>query len=256
MGQAPLEATVYELKRRRCNLCGDVFEAEAREGVGEKKYDETAAAMIGLLRYGSGVPFYRLEGLEAGLGIPLPASTQWEIVAETAELIRRAFEELIRQAAQGEVLYNDDTSMKILALARASPNSVEGEEETSSSREPTGQFTSGIVSTRQRQGIVMFLSGRKHARENFLRVLAERIRCAMPCRISGRSCPRSWKSSWGTVTPMPGVALCISRSKKVRSTPPSSLYSNLWSTCAEACSSNQDAGASRTFPRAGHAICT
>src|SRR5262252_3273845 len=36
----------------------------------------TAAAMIGLLKYGSGVPFYRLEGLEGSLGVPLPASTQ------------------------------------------------------------------------------------------------------------------------------------------------------------------------------------
>lgn len=46
VGQAPLEATVYELARLRCNLCGDVFEAEGPEGVGEKKYDETAAAMM------------------------------------------------------------------------------------------------------------------------------------------------------------------------------------------------------------------
>ena len=73
--------------------------------------------MVALLRYGSGVPFYRLEGLEASLGIPLPSSTQWEIVAETAMGIHPAFDELIRQAAQGEVFYNDDTSMKILALA-------------------------------------------------------------------------------------------------------------------------------------------
>src|SRR5207253_8112559 len=82
VGQAPLAATVYELERLRCNLCGEVFEAEAPEGVGEKKYDETAAAMIALLKYGSGVPFYRLAGLEKNLGIPLPASTQWEIVEE------------------------------------------------------------------------------------------------------------------------------------------------------------------------------
>ena len=105
------------MERLRCNLCGDLFEAEAPEGVGEKKYDETAAAMIALLRYGSGVPFYRLEGLEGSLGTPLPSSTQWEIVAETAGVIRPAFDELIRQAAQGEVFYNDDTSMKVLALA-------------------------------------------------------------------------------------------------------------------------------------------
>ena len=71
-GQAPIEATVYELEKLRCNLCGEVFTAEAPEGVGEEKYDETAACMIALLRYGSGFPWTRLEGLEESLGIPLP----------------------------------------------------------------------------------------------------------------------------------------------------------------------------------------
>jgi transposase len=175
VGQAPLAATVYELERLRCNLCGDVFEAEAPEDVGEKKYDETAAAMIGLLRYGSGVPFYRLAGLEENLGMPLPASTQWEIVQEVAEVLRPAFDELIRQAAQGELFCNDDTNMKILALARASPQRVEGAEGSSSSRDRTGLFTSGIVSTRPGgQRIALFFTGRQHAGENLARVLAHR----------------------------------------------------------------------------------
>ena len=180
VGQAPIAATVYELERLRCNLCGEVFEAEAPASVGEKKYDETAAAMIALLKYGSGVPFYRLEGLEASLGIPLPASTQWEIVEEIAALIRPAFDELLRQAAQGEVFYNDDTSMKILALARASPPRAE-EEASSSSKERTGLFTSGIVSTtRQGQRIALFFTGRNHAGENLARVLVERAKGLAP----------------------------------------------------------------------------
>ncbi len=193
VGQAPIAATIYELERLRCNLCGDIFEAEAPEGVGEKKYDESAAAMMGLLKYGSGIPFYRLEGLEENLGIPLPASTQWEIVAEAAQQIRPAFEELIRQAAQGEVLYNDDTAMKILALARASPHALPGEKETSSSRERTGQFTSGIVSTQQGQRIALFFTGRKHAGENLARVLmhraAERAAPIQMCDALSRNLP-------------------------------------------------------------------
>lgn len=174
VGQAPIAATVYELERLRCNLCGEIFEADAPEGVGEKKYDETAAAMMGLLKYGSGVPFYRLEGLEENLGIPLPVSTQWEIVAETAEVIRPAFDELIRQAAQGEVFHNDDTGMKILSLARESAPSAGNPGERSRSRERTGVFTSGIVSTRQGQRMALFFTGRRHAGENFAQVLAQR----------------------------------------------------------------------------------
>ena len=195
VGQAPIAATVYELERLRCNLCGEIFEAAAPASVGEKKYDETAAAMIALLKYGSGVPFYRLEGLEASLGIPLPASTQWEIVEEIAAPIQPAFDELLRQAAQGEVFYNDDTSMKILALARASPSRPEVKEESSSAHERTGLFTTGIVSTtRQGQRIVMFFTGRKHAGENLARVLVERAKGLAPpiqmCDALSRNLPK------------------------------------------------------------------
>jgi len=190
VGQAPIAATVYELERLRCNLCGEVYEAEAPPEVGEKKYDASAAAMIALLKYGSGVPWDRLERLEASLGIPLPASTQCEIVAEGAEVIRPAFEESIRQAAQGEVFYNDDTGMKILALARASPQRPQGDVEdpepsrsngSSSSRERTGLFTSGIVSTtRQGQRIALFFTGRNHAGENLARVFVQRAKGLTP----------------------------------------------------------------------------
>jgi transposase len=163
VGQAPLAATVYELDRLRCNLCGEVFTAQEPEGVGPEKYDETTAAMIALLKYGSGMPFYRLEKLEHLLGIPLPASTQWEIVEEAAEIIKAARDELIRQAAQGEVLHNDDTSMRVLRLAR----------EPSDDR--TGVFTSGIVSTKQGQKIALYFTGRQHAGENLRDVLQHRV---------------------------------------------------------------------------------
>jgi transposase len=194
IGQAPMAATVYELERLRCNLCGETFEAEAPEEVGPEKYDESAAAMIGLLKYGSGIPFYRLARLEENLGIPLPASTQWEIVEEVAEVIRPAFEELIRQAAQGEVFCNDDTRMKILALTRASPQPAEAKEGSSSSRGRTGLFTSGIVSTRAGQRVALFFTGRRHAGENLAQVLAQRAAELPPpiqvCDALSRNVPK------------------------------------------------------------------
>ena len=103
VGQAPLAATVFSLERLRCGACGQVLTEQEPEGVGPEKYDETAAAMIAQLKYGSGTPFYRLEQLQGQLGIPLPAATQWEVVEEAAELLKPARNELIRQAAQGEV---------------------------------------------------------------------------------------------------------------------------------------------------------
>jgi transposase len=154
VGQAPLAATAYSLERLRCGACGHVFTAQQPEGVGPEKYDETAAAMIAQLKYGSGTPFYRLEQLEGQLGIPLPAATQWEIVEEAAALVQPARDEFIRQAAQGEVVHNDDTSMRVLRLAREP------------SDERTGVFTSGIVSTGQGWKIALYFTGRQHAGEN------------------------------------------------------------------------------------------
>ena len=41
-GMAPIDATVYELMRLRCNPCGEVFKADAPFCISEEKYDETA----------------------------------------------------------------------------------------------------------------------------------------------------------------------------------------------------------------------
>ena len=70
IGVAPLLAKVYELERLRCGLCGTVFTAEPPPVVGQAKYDESAAAMIGLLKYGCGLPFHRIERLQRGFGPP------------------------------------------------------------------------------------------------------------------------------------------------------------------------------------------
>jgi transposase len=182
VGQAPLAATVFSLERLRCGACGQVFTAQEPEGVGPEKYDETAAAMIAQLKYGSGTPFYRLEQLQGQLGIPLPAATQWEVVEEAAELLKPARNELIRQAAQGEVVHNDDTSMRVLRLTREP------------SDERTGVFTSGIVSTSQGWKIALYFTGRQHAGENLAEVLKQRARHLGPpiqmCDALSRNAPK------------------------------------------------------------------
>lgn len=173
VGQAPLQGTVYRMQRLRCHLCGQVFTAPAPPDAGDEKYDHTVASMIGLLKYGSGLPFNRLQRLQGNCELPLAASTQWEIVHASSSLLRAAYEELIRQAAQGEVVYNDDTTVKILELmgerARKSPPP---NDEHDPGR--TGLFTSGVVATRGGVRIALFFSGRQHAGENLADVLQRR----------------------------------------------------------------------------------
>lgn len=195
-GQPPLTATIYQLQKLRCHLCGQVFTAAAPQEAGNAKYDATAGSMIGLLKYGSGLPFNRLEGLQGYLEIPLPASTQWDIVNAVAANLAPAFEELIRQAAQGEVLHNDDTTVKILELMgqRDQPKALAGaEDEGNDADERTGLFTSGVVALRDGHRVALFFSGRRHAGENLAEVLKLRAEQLPPpiqmCDALSRNLP-------------------------------------------------------------------
>lgn len=165
--KAPVQAKVWEYEKYRCHLCGAIFTPDLPEEAKEEKYDETAIAMIALSKYGFGLPFYRLEKLQDCLGIPLPASTQWDKVEAGADRIYPAFEELKRQAAQGDVLHNDDTTIKILELMKDNDDP-----ETQTSRK--GMFTTGIVSVKDDLKMALFFTGRKHAGENMAEVLEKR----------------------------------------------------------------------------------
>jgi hypothetical protein len=180
-GVAPLQAQVYALERLRCGLCGTVFTADPPAGVGAAKYDESAAAMIALLKYGCGLPFHRIQRLEQALAIPLPATTQWDVVQQAATRIAPAGYELIQQAAEGTVLYNDDTPMRILkftaeARAEALPPGAKAER--------TGVFTSGVVAETLNGPVALFKTGPCHAGEHLAEVLDQRQDPTAPIQLS------------------------------------------------------------------------
>lgn len=182
IGRPPLEATVVEMERLRCNACGQIFTADVPQAAGDDKYDHSAVAMLALLKYGAGTPFHRLERLQRQLGMPMPAATQWDLLAASVPQLQPAWEELIRQAAQGSVVHNDDTGMRILHLAR----------EPGDKR--TGIFTSGIVSIIGVHKIALFFTGWKHAGENLAAVLKQRARELAPavqmCDALSRNTPK------------------------------------------------------------------
>jgi transposase len=172
VGQPPLAATVYKLQQLRCRLCDASFTAPVPEGASAPKYDHSCASMLALLRYGGGMPFYRLEGLQSNLNVPLPDATQWDIVAKAVPGPRAAFEELIRQAAQAELLHNDDTPARILALMH------ERAKAEAAGQTPVAKAinTTGIVAERQGRKMVLFFTGHAHAGQNITKVLAHRAK--------------------------------------------------------------------------------
>jgi hypothetical protein len=118
-------------------------------------------------------------------GLSLPASTQWDIVEQSANRgCYPAYRELVRQAAQGEVIHNDDTTMKVLALMK---NTEE--------KSRTGMFTTGIVSLCEDKKIALFVTGHQHAGENLQALLTRRQADLEPpiqmCDALSRNMPES-----------------------------------------------------------------
>lgn len=200
-GMAPLNALVYELERFRCNLCGTYFVAEAPPEVGNQKYDESAKGMIVMLKYGTGMPFNRLESLQNALDIPLPSSTQWEEVEEAAEVLAPIYEVLQTHAAAGDILHNDDTGALVLDLEKVYLDE--------NGKERTGIFTTGIVSIKDTLKTALFKTGHKHAGEN-LEDLLKRRPASLPTPIQMcDALATNWSGEFKTI-----LANCITHARR------------------------------------------
>lgn len=176
-GQAPVQATVYECETMRCSGCGKLFTAEAPREARQKKYDESVGSMVALLRYGNGLPFFRLQQLQRSMGVPLPASVQWQLVQQKAQSLKPIHEALLRHAAQGELMRVDDTTMTILERDGRSTASSEcpiqeGQKEDSSKKRATR--TTAIISSGQDRQVVVYTTGGRQAGQNMDRLLCQR----------------------------------------------------------------------------------
>ena len=171
--QPVIKATAYELEQLRCALCGKSFSATPPPEAGTGKYDENVAAMLAVLRYGFGMPMNRLADLQKMFGVPLPLGTQWgQIKACYDEIGPVIGSELVRQAAAGNVLHNDDTPGRVLDLEKDIRARKAAEQPGEKIR--TGVFTTGVVSLTDAGQIALYTTGPQHAGENLQDVLDQR----------------------------------------------------------------------------------
>ena len=169
-GHALLSAVCYILEKFRCSACGQVFTAATPPEVGADKYSARARAVLVLGRYYLGVPLYRLAGYQAMVGVPVSDATQWDQIERVANCVYPVFEQLKTLAAQGEVIYQDDTHGRILSLIAA--NRQAHADDTSEGR--TGMYTTVLVAQQGAQTICLYFAGRAHAGENLEALLTHR----------------------------------------------------------------------------------
>ena len=110
------------------------------------------------------------------LRVPVPDATQWDQIELVADCGYRVFEVLERLAAQGELIHQDDTSVRILALMDENVTIRAQAEARGLSRptERTGMFTTALVVKVGERTICLYYSGRAHAGENLKALLEQR----------------------------------------------------------------------------------
>ena len=175
-GHALLSALRYELQKLRCSACGQIFTAPLPPEAGEEKYSPQARAVLAVSRCYLGVPLYRLQGYQAMLGVPMPDSTQWDQIEKVGDCSYPVFVYLERLAAQGDLIHQDDTSVRILSLM-AENLKIRAPAEALGLSRPTermGMFTTGLVVQVGGHTICLYYSGRDHAGENLQSLLLQR----------------------------------------------------------------------------------
>jgi transposase len=175
-GHALLSALRYELQKLRCSACGQIFTAPLPHEAGEEKYSPRARAVLVVGRYYLGLPFYRVESYQALLGVPIPDATQWDQIEKVGDCSYKVFAYLETLAAQGELIHQDDTSVRILSLMAENRTHQAAAEALGFARaqERTGMFTTALVVKVGERTICLYYSGRSHAGENLQALLEQR----------------------------------------------------------------------------------
>jgi hypothetical protein len=192
-GHALLSAMRYELQKLRCSACGQIFTAPLPSQAGEEKYSARARSVLVVGRYYLGLPFYRLQGYQAMLGVPMPDSTQWDQIERVGDCCYVVFEYLETLAAQGELIHQDDTSVRILTLIKDNQQirAEAAAQGLSRPKERTGMFTTALVIRVGERLIYLYYSGRAHAGENLAALLEQREAGQEPPLVMSDALPRN-----------------------------------------------------------------
>lgn len=166
---APLaSATRYNLQKLRCGICEIVYTAPVPEGVSDKKYDANFIAMLMINRYFMSVPLYRQDRLQSYLGIPLPASTQWDLMVAHKPMLKVLYKALALDAANGLALCYDDTSVKIMSEIKAAKLAKKSEKSQHTC------FTTGIVSLHEDHRSYLYITDNRTAGKCIAEIMALR----------------------------------------------------------------------------------
>lgn len=182
-GQPLFGAEVHHFEQARCKLCCADIRAEGTadvtRGLGSSyiTYDWSACAMLVVMHYFAGMPFKRLEALQAGWGIPMPDANQWAIADASADLLQPLYKALESHGVgHATALRIDDTGSMIIEVRQQIRAELAALEALGSSTSDvrTGINATGVYLETAQGKVLLFFTGRHHAGEIIDQILVHR----------------------------------------------------------------------------------
>jgi hypothetical protein len=142
----------------RCSACQERFTAPLPAGVAPEKYDATCDVSL--------APGLGWSACRRCSACHCQSRCRFERCEAVADAALPVFRSLPRLAANGEVIYSDDTRVRILSCLKENEELEEGERRATN--------TTGMVVEVGGRKIALYTNGRQHAGENLDQLLKQR----------------------------------------------------------------------------------
>lgn len=182
-GQPLFDAEIHHFEQARCRLCGAIIQADGMAavmaGLGSSyiTYAWSACALLLVMHYFAGLPFKRMEFLQAGWGIPMSDANQWSLADASADLLFPLYKAFERHGVNhATALRIDDTGSMITEVRREIRGEIAALEALGESTNDvrTGINATGVYLETEQGKVLLFFTGRHHAGEIIDQILKHR----------------------------------------------------------------------------------
>ena len=111
------------------------------------------------------------------LGVPVPDATQWDQIEQVGDCAYVVFAQMEQVAAQGELIFQDDTAVRILSLIQeniAMLAAAQAQRRVNAQGHALGMHTTALVVKVGEHTAILYYSSRRHAGENLQELLDKR----------------------------------------------------------------------------------
>lgn len=159
VGQPLISGTKFIAPIYRCGTCKTRFYTPIPDEIkNTPKHDVTVGTSLAIARYDLGLPMNRIEKNQAMQGIPMPDSTQYNIIEGVYDVASYVFNALITKASNGDSAVYDDTPGRILE----------------NKAQDIATHTTALISVVDEHKVHLYITGSNTAGKNVDEILAQR----------------------------------------------------------------------------------